>query len=414
MKITRYLDPDQGQGGTTDLEKAVFGNFGAVPKPGDEGGTGAAGAGTTPPSTPEETAAQQATLETLLNKDTATLTAEEKTTLESLKTKFNVEEVNEDGTPLTPEQKAAKLVTDKKLTDILAKPEAQRTLEEIKFVEENTQKPVNVYEEVDQLTGIPVTVEYGNVAPNSAEGIAKREEAIRIQAAQEYDAQLKAEVPLAYQFMLHLKNGGNAQDFMQTDSENFQEIVLIKQDVTAQENVYRKALSLKGNTPDQVEALVTYAKDKGKLFEESKKELEQLQRKQAVEEQKREQGVKQQELKEKALVNSFNTEFESALLKGIQGVVIPKADHKAFGDFVRDNTYIRDGRLLYIKELDPKNLGEELAANYFKFKKANLNDLVGRKAASLNAEQLKARIKYKITPRTSNEGVPKNTPMSQV
>lgn len=380
-----------------------------------EGGAAAAGTTKTAAELAAEAAtAEQATLETLLSKEEAQLTTEEKASLITLKGKYNIEELNEDGTALTPEQKTAKVALEKKLTDTLAKPENQRTLEEIKFIQDNIVKPVSVYEEVDQLSGISVSVDYGTVNPLSAEGIMKREEALRTQAVQEYDQQLKEETPLAYQFMLHLKQGGTAEDFLARETDNYQDIELTKTDVAGQESIYRKSLTLKGNTAEQVDALVQIAKDKGKLFESSKVELVGLQKRQALDNQKREQGIKAQQGRETQLTNSFFSELDKALNTGIKGVTIPKAEHKAFAEFVKENTYMRDGKLLYIKELDPKNLQEELAANYFKFKKGDLSAIVTRRAASLNAERVKAAIKYKITPKSEGQGAPKYVPMSQI
>ncbi len=416
MKITRYLDPDQGQGGqgATGLENSVFGSFGAT-KPVEgatppEGGTGA-------PATPPDAAtvaAEQATLETLLNKETSALTAEEKTTLENLKGKFNIEELNEDGTAMTAEQKAALETATKRVSAILAKPEAQRTMEEVSYLKENTTPEVNVYEEVDQLSGIPVTVEYGNISPSSPEGILKRETVIREQAMQEYDAQLKADVPLAYQFMLHLKAGGNADDFMLRDTENYQEVVLAKQDSITQEKIYRKALSLKGNTPDQIDALIQHAKDKGKLFEYSGAELTALQRKQLTDEQARTNAVKQQEIAQRNLENSFFIELDKSIKTGVQGVVIPPVDQKPFAKYLQDNVYVQGGKLLYVRELDPKNLQEDIAADYFRFKKGNLKALAERKAISINTESKRAKITYKLTPKAVGDTAKKFVSFNQV
>ncbi len=417
MKITRYLDPDQGQGGqgATELEKSVFGSFGQTKPVGEEGGAGAGGQGAGAiVDTPEKLAADQATLEGLLEKDEATLTAEEKVAFAALKLKFDIKPVKADGTPLTDAEKLALEATDKKIKAIQAKPEAQRTLEEIGFLKENTTPEVNVYEEVDQLSGIPVNVDYGNVSPNSAEGILKREQIIREQAADEYDQQLKDEVPLAYQFMLHLKAGGSPETFLERDTENYQEMVLAKGDAITQEKLYRKALTLKGNNADQVDALVQHAKDKGKLYDFSNAELIALQRKQLIDEQTKVNTVKQQQVKQKAVEDSFFGELDKSLKTGVQGVVIPIVDQKPFSKFVQEKIFVQNGELLQVSKLDPKNLGEFLAAEYFRFKKGNLKELAERKALSLNVSKIQGKIKYSVVPKVTGDGGKKMVPMSQV
>lgn len=410
MKITRYLSPEGDTG--SGFMNGAFDNFGGTVPPKVE-------VTKVEPSNPapinSDLVAQETTqLETLLAKDVTALTAEDKVKLDQLKTKYNITEVNEDGLELTPEQKQAKAATDKKISDISAKSEGQRTLEEIQFLKDNTQEVSDIYEEVDQLSGIPVAVDYGNIDPKSAEGILKREETIREQAANQYDAELKQEFPVAYQLMLHLKNGGKTEDFFKSDTDDYQSVVLAKLDTTLQETIYRKALTIRGNTPEQVDSLVQIAKDKGKLYDQSKFELENLQRKQLIEERGRAEGAKAAELKEAQLQSSFNQEFASLLEKGVKGVVIPKTERKQFEDFMKSSIYVQAGRLLYVKEINPKDLQDEVAANYFKFKKGDLSVIAARKASSMNADKVRASIKYKITPKSTADKPVAYTPLSQL
>lgn len=398
VKITRYLDPTT-EGGTGSQAGA-----------GGDGGTGAAGgAGATDPKAAEATAtAEQQELTSLLDKDETTLSAEEKTKLTTLKEKYNVEEVDDEGKPLTKEAKEAIQKVAKRLTEIKAKPEAQRTLEETKFLDDNTEKKVSIYEQVDQLSQQPVQVDYKDVDPSSVDGIMLREEAIRDQAVSSYDNELKEKHPTAYQLMLHEQAGGKAEDFFKTQSDDFSSITITKTDVATQESVYRKALAIKGNTPDAIDILVTAAKDKGKLFDLSKSELEALQTKQEETEAKREATAKANKQKEVALTNSFFTNMEKALQGKIQGISIPKSEHKAFADFVSANVMIDNGRLLYARILDPNNLMEELAANYFRYKKGDLSKIVETKAKDLNTQKVKGKITYKITPKTGAESTTKH------
>jgi len=412
VKITRYLSPD-GE----SFMGGAFDNFG-TPNGGQAGqGGGTPPAAGTPPATPPDAAtieADQTLMESLVAKDEATLTAEEKTQLEALKAKYVVEELKEDGTPLTAEEKAAKATVAKRIADITAKPEGQRTVEEVKFLQENTKKAVSVYEEVDELSGVSIDVDYGTDAPTSPQGILKREEAIRAQAQTAQLGEIKESYPLAYQFLLHLQAGGNPENFLNTNTDDYQSIVLVKEDKATQENIYRKALAIKGNTEEQIDALVQIAKDKNKLYDQSKVELEKLQRQQVIEEKQREVVAKQKKQADEQASTTFYTTLNTMLEKGVNGVLIPKEDRKAFSTFLTENTFVRDGKLIYYKELDPKNLGEEVAANYFKFKKGDLSKVIQRKAASIVANEKREAIKIKLVPRTSQNTVPKLVPMSQI
>jgi len=425
MKITRYLDKDGGGGnGNTNLENKLFEGFSSQAKTLEQiqaekdaedlknkGGNSSGDTGQT------DIAKEQATLETLLAKDETILTADEKKNLETLKAKFNLEPLKEDGTPYTKEELEAQKQLQTKLDAILKKPEAERTVEEIALLKENTQEVKDIYSQVDELSGEPIEVDYKGVDPKSAEGILMREDTIREQAVVNYDNQLKEEFPIAYELMLHIKAGGTVEDFFENGNEqDYNQITLTKTDIKGQEQVYRKALSLKGNTTEQIDALVQFAKDKSKLFEYSQAELEGLQQKQEAQRVQRQATTKAKEQRETALVNSFYKAIDTSLISGIQGVVIPKTEHKAFTNYLQDNKFfIKDGKLLSIVEITNDNLQQELAAAYFKFKKADLSAIAQRKAESIVAGNIKKQVmKYKITPKTSSEANKNYVPMNQV
>lgn len=389
VKITRYLDPTT-EGGTGSQAGAGS----------NDPGAGAAGGADPKAAEAAVAEAEQKELTSLLEKDETALSADEKTKLNTLKEKYEVEELDDEGKPLSKEKKEELQKVTKRLSEIKAKPEAQRTLEEAKFLEDNTEKQVSVYEKVDELSGKPVEVDYKDVDPTTPEGILLREEAIREQATTSYDDELKDKHPIAYQLMLHEQAGGKVEDFFKTQADDFSSITITKTDVATQESVYRKALALKGNTPDAIDILVTAAKDKGKLLDLSKSELEALQKKQEETENQRAATARANKQKEVALTNTFFTNVDKMLQGKIQGISIPKGEHKAFTDFVAGNVILDNGRLLYARVLDPNNLMEELAANYFRYKKGDLSKIVETKAKDLNTQKIKGRITYKITPKS--------------
>jgi hypothetical protein len=411
IKITRnYREGvDDFQGG------AAFADFGTVVEP------KAPAAGTPPPiaplatppttPTPEEQVADQALIDQLMEKEEAELTTEEKTKLDQLKTKYEVQEVGEDGKVI---DKAAEEAKVKKIADIKAKAEGQRTVEEVKFLADNEEKKPNVYEEVDLIAGNDLAVDYGTIDPLSVEGIVKRETAIRELTEKQVLAQIKQEYPIGYQFLLHQQAGGSIESFLAVDTEDYQNITLVKEDKATQEKIYRRALSMKGISSDQVEALVTIAKDKNKLYDESSKELVALQKNQAIEEKRKEAQVRQREQLDNQASQNFYTQLNTYLEKGFNGMLIPVKDRKAFGEFVAENTRVFNGQLIYTTNLDEKNLEQELAASYFKYKKGDLSGVVQRKAASLIADQKRKAIKFKLVPRSSAPTKLESVPMSEI
>ncbi len=424
MKIVKYFDKDGGGGNgsrqDTSLETKLFDGFGTVTKTPEQiqaekdveaAKGGGAGDGQT------DLVKDQATLETLLAKDEASLTVDEKKNLDALKLKFDLKPLKEDGTEYTKEELEAQDKLNKQLEEIKKKPEDKRTAEEVALLKANTEEVKSVYDQVDELYGQPIEVDYGQLDPKSPEGILKREDTIRDLAVSEYDNGLKENFPVAYELMLHLKAGGSVEEFLENGNEqDYSEITLTKADVKAQENVYRRALALKGNTQELIDAAVQFAKDKSKLFEYSQVELEQLQAKQEAEKEQRTKQTRAKEQNERALASSFYKAVDSSLISGIQGVKIPQTEHKAFSNYLQDNKFfIKDGKLLSVVEVTNDNLQQELAAQYFKFKKADLSSIAQRKAESIVAGNIKKQVtKYKITPRTSSESNKNYVPMNQI
>lgn len=174
-------------------------------------------------------------LNTLLEKDEVTLTDVEKTRLADLKVKYDVVETDEDGKPLTDEAKKAIKATNDRLKAISTKPENQRTAEETQFLKDNTPAPKkSLYEQVDELNGIALEVDYQGKDPLSPEGVIIREEAIANAAVEDYDAQLKEKFPRAYKFLTHLQAGGKEEDFFNIANNDFSQVNLSKTDVAGQ------------------------------------------------------------------------------------------------------------------------------------------------------------------------------------
>lgn len=424
VKITRYLDPNNGGAGGGFMGGA-FDNFGVPIEKPNEGSTGGQG-GTTdpnkpnppapnPPANTEEVVKKDTeTYEVLSSKDPNSLTAEEKTKLEELKGKYDFQEVDDEGKPISEEDKKKAEETKKRIDEILKKPEGQRTVEEVKFLSDNTPREPNIYEEVDKLSGVSLDIDFGDAAPNSPEWIAKREDAIRDAAIKAYDAELKAKYPLGYQFLLHQVAGGDAESFLSRNPQSFKDITLTKEDKATQESVYRRALALKGVGTEQIDILVQTAKDKGKLFDYSQSELAILQRNQQAEEAKLEAIKVQNQKKEEELTKTFYSELDTFLNKGVGGLIIPKEERAAFSEFLTTNTFVQDGKLVYYKELDLKDLEQEVAANYFKYKKGDLSKLVERKAITTNTNRIRQAVKVKLVPKTSANKAPEYVPMKDV
>lgn len=416
----------------------AFGDFTfGKPKPveGGTGGAGSAGDKPTPkpgdadyvapvtPPTPEvvtgptavEIATDTAKFNDLSAKDVATLTDVEKKELADLKVKYEIKEVDEEGKEITADEKKKIEETNKRVKEITAKAEYDRTLAEIKFLADNTTREPNIYEEVDKITGEPIEITDSELKPGTVEWVAKREEIKAEKAIEAFEVKLSQEYPLAYQFLLHQQAGGSPESFFSQNNEDYRAIALTKEDKATQELVYRKALALKGNTQQQVDGLVKIAKDSSRLFEESSLELSILQKRQEAEAVNRKAQAEQAKQQEIAVTQTFFKTLETVIEKGVTGVVIPKAERQAFGDFVTSRVWIRNGQVIYYRPVDIKNLENELAPEYFAFKKGDLKSVVERKAASLNAEGKRKQVRLSLVPRTAGAPVAgQKVPMNQI
>lgn len=382
----------------------------------DAGATPSAGgaAPPTPPTTPEPEVTE---LQTLTTKDAATLTDVEKTRLTELQTKYEVVLKDDKGNPLTPEQVEAHKANEKKFNDILAKPEDQRTPEEVEFIKANTapeeKSTKSIYEQVDEFTGNKIEIDYEGIDPLSIEGVVRREQVIREAAAREFDQNIKTSYPRAYQYMLHLSQGGKEEDFFKPENQDFLSLTIKKDDPTQQERVLRTVLAAKGTTPAIIDAVITALKD-GQLYETTKTELEALQQTQKQREQQREQIAQAKKKQQDQEIEQFSNQLDTAIAKGFEGITIPQVDREKFQKFLYDQLDYHDGNFLMVKKVDPKELAKMLKTAYFEFKGGDLKGLIERSAATKNALKFKSAIKQEIVPRGAGSSQSKYVPMGSI
>lgn len=377
--------------------------------------------GTPPPTPPDPTEGgtpnpEVTELETLTSKDAATLTDVEKTRLTELQTKYDVVLKDDKGNPLTPEQITAYKEKEKKFNEILAKPEDKRTKEEIDFLKENGNEEENkksLYEQVDEFTGNKLEIDYEGIDPMSVEGVARREQVIREAAAREFDQTIKAKYPRAYQYMLHLSQGGKEEDFFKPENQNFTSLTIKKDDPAQQEQILRAVLAAKGNSPVIIDASITSLKD-GQLYETAKAELEAIQAVQKQRELQREQQAEAKKRREDQEVEQFSNQLDSAIVKGFDGIVVPQVERDKFQKFVYEQLDYQNGNFMLVKRIDPKELSKMLKTAYFEFKGGDLKGLIDRSAATKNALKFKSAIKVEIVPKGAGTQASKYVPLGSI
>ncbi len=378
---------------------------------GDGGGAGAADTGADSPEVVE--------LQSLIEKDETSLTEQEKTRLTELKGKYDIQEVDDKGNLITPEVKRQLTEIKQKVDSILAKEETARTADEKRYLEEHTEAVApdakDVYAQVDEIVGKAVEVDYKDLKPDSPEGIALRETVIREDAIVEYEENLKQKAPRAFEFLAHMLSGGKEEEFFAPENEDFSKITVKKEDLTGQERLYRKALTLKGNSPDEVDALVQTAKDSNKLYDKAKNELEALQDGQKERNSQNERRLQQQEKIRTENLDKMADVVEEKLSKGFGGITVPIADKRKFEDFLGESLhYDGKGGFLFVKKVDVNKIDDLLKTEYFGFKGGNLKEIGDNLAKKKNALKVKNAMTIRIIPKGSPSGPAKIVPVSQL
>lgn len=253
--------------------------------------------------------------------------------------------------------------------------------------------PEDFYADVQAKTNIEVEVDYQDVDPLSAEGVALREVALVSKAEQDYDEYIRTTMPRAYAYMLHTKNGGTDEEFFAVKKVPLADKETFSNDIEAQRQFLIRDL-LSKDVPEEVAKLTVdqYVKtnvltDKAMgLYDKKKQEENNL--------------LQEQINKDKAIKQDF--ENSVATLTGVisQGIekemrlVIPNDKKKAFNEFVIDNIQ-HDGRDFFLaQKLNPKEITPGfLEALYLQFVKGDVSALIKREAKRQTVQRLGQQVK---------------------
>jgi hypothetical protein len=277
--------------------------------------------------------------------------------------------------------------------------------------------PVAFYEEVQAKTNFAVDVDYEDVDPLSAEGVALRETAIVEQAERSYDDYIRTNMPRAYAYMLHTKNGGTDDEFFAVKKEPLADKDTFSNDVEAQRQFLIKDLVAK-DVPEEVAKMTVDQYVKTNVLTE--KAIALYDKKKGEE-----TALLQAHIdRDKALKQEFDNSV--ATLTGVisQGIekemrlVIPNDKKKAFNEFVIDNIQ-HDGKDFFLaQKLNPKEITPGfLEALYLQFVKGDVSALIKKEAKKQTVQRLGQRVKQDRSASSSgNPNDKQNTfiPLSQI
>lgn len=277
--------------------------------------------------------------------------------------------------------------------------------------------PEDFYKTVEQITGEPVTVDYGDIDPLAPEGVAIREKAIRDDAVTKFEEYMKASDPRAYAYAIHRSNGGSDEDFFETKHYVLPDADTFKTSVDLQTKMVKQDLLDKGVPEEIVEATVAkYVKDnvitdKATAVYNAKKQAEAFQ----LQELEKEQKAQQQEFQQ--AVSNVLTIVSKNINEGLN-LIVPDAKKNEFNEFVKNNIRFDNGKFYVVSELGQNNLKEVLESQYFQYVKGDLTALVERKAKTVTTQRLRTKVNQSnaagVKGANSNDNNPEFVPLGSI
>lgn len=249
----------------------------------------------------------------------------------------------------------------------------------------------SIFNDVDELHGEALEVDYGDVDPLSPEGIYIREQAIESRAIDRFESTLKERSPRAYAYLLHSLNGGSDDEFFQK-AEGIGELPsedTLEVDVDVQREMIERNLKRKGNNERQIKAILKAAEADDELEEMAKEALQE----EKVYEKKRLEDLEAKNAEElearDASIAEMNTYVDQMVTSGkIGNIVIPEKDRKEFAKVFKDTLRLENDQFVSVTPLSQENIEETFQKEYFRFKKGNLEGLIERAARTQNTKRL--------------------------
>jgi len=247
------------------------------------------------------------------------------------------------------------------------------------------------YAQVDQITGEPVEVDFGEIDPLSPAGVAIRDKAVRDDANKKFDEYLRTSDPHSYAYMVHRRAGGTDEDFKKEESFALPAESEFYENADMQAAIVKQDLISKGVPTEVVEATVEkYIKDnlltqKAKIAYDS--------RKASQEQQMLEIENRQKEIQDKinAQANQVLTSISKEITEGGLNLVIPETKKAGFNQFVKDNLRFDDGKFFLVSELGD-NIKEMLEAQYFQYIKGDLTGMIRKEAKKQTVQRLRTAV----------------------
>lgn len=248
---------------------------------------------------------------------------------------------------------------------------------------------------VAELAGTPVEVTYPEgVTPISPEGIVIRDAAVRAQAEQAFEAQIKADNPRGYAYLIHTTNGGTDDEFFQgapaftlpTEDE-------LSTSAELQSTMYRFDLKNRGLDEDMVEVLVAKAIKDNNLKDKAVASFKYIEAKQVEQNTAIELRRKQAEQETQQRYATMEASITEAIDKEIS-FIVPEAAKPEFRKFLNSKLTYDDstGEFFVVDKINKESLKSTIESLLFQYKKGDLATLIRKEAKSQASHKLRLKL----------------------
>lgn len=281
------------------------------------------------------------------------------------------------------------------------------------YLEDENEVRETIWDEVAKINGINLDVDFGDVDPESAEGIAIRDQVLVDHTVDNYLEYLKNNFPESYRLLEHESNGGDIKELFNARATDYNKINLKQDDVDLQKQILTDFYKAKGFDDKRIVRMIEADEDSPEgLFAAAK---EALVTQQTAQKQKEEQIVlaTQQQQKAKAARDQQVRDIVQEITNSgqIGNFQLAPKDKQAFYDFALNNVF-SDGKDGYqvVLPINDKTLVPVLQQLLFTYKNGDLSEFVKREAATANVRKLKRRVLQDTSKASSVE----NTTQSSV
>lgn len=251
------------------------------------------------------------------------------------------------------------------------------------------------YARVAELAGTSVEVTYPEgIDPISPEGIVLRDGVVRAQAEQAFEAQIKADNPRGYAYLLHVANGGTDAEFFEgapaftlpTESE-------LNASAELQATMYRFDLKNRGLDDETVETIVGKAIKDNNLKEKSVQSFKYVQGRQVEQNNAIEQRRKSAEQQTQQRYVTMEASITETIDKEI-AFVVPEAAKAEFRKYLNSKLTYDDatGEFFVVDKVEKDSLKNVIEGLLFQYKKGDLATLIRKEAKTQASHKLRLKL----------------------